>query len=74
MKSLNLLLSSSARPLLSVLVGLRTHILPQASGLRSVWALLFRFDLRYCRRIRECHALYLHKRGGDDALDNVITT
>ena len=58
----------------SVLVGLRTHILPQASGLRSVWALLFRFDLRYCRRIRECHALYLHKRGGDDALDNVITT
>ena len=67
-RSLNLLLSSSAWPLLSALVGLWTHILPQTSGLRSVWALLFRFDLRYCRRIRECHALYLHN--SDSALQD----
>ena len=42
------------------------HVLPQASGHRLVWALLFKFDLRYCRRIGEFHALYLHN--SDSAL------
>jgi hypothetical protein len=67
-KSLNLLLSSSAWPLFSAFVGLWTHVLPQASGHRLVWALLFKFDLRYCRRIGEFHALYLHN--SDSALHN----